>query len=114
MIIDSSANASKYRSLHPLFNTVFQYIAETDLNNLQPGTCQVEDDDVKAIVSESVGKNCQQALEEFECHRQYIGIQVCIRGQEKFGWKPLHKCSQSKDGYNELKDVEFWNDAPDT
>ncbi|WP_346238072.1 YhcH/YjgK/YiaL family protein [Niabella insulamsoli] len=113
MIIDTLQQASKYNSVHPLFAKAFDYVSNMDLTALEPGTYEIADG-LKAIVSDKPGKQRAEALEKFECHRQHIDIQICILGVEEIGWKPISKCVSDKGGYDEAKDVQFFDDQPDT
>lgn len=113
MIIDSLQNAQKYHSVHPLFAKAFEYIAGVDLAGIEPGTYDIQGDELKAIVSDKEGKTREESLEKFECHRKHIDIQVCISGVEEIGWKPIEKCDTDKGGYDDAKDVQFWNEKPD-
>ncbi len=113
MIIDSLKNAQKYNSVHPLFAKAFEYIAATDLAGIEPGTYEIQGDELKAIVSDKEGKSREESLEKFECHRKHIDIQVCISGVEEIGWKPIEKCDTDKGGYDDAKDVQFWDEKPD-
>ena len=114
MIVDTIQNAAKYYSVHPLFAKAFEYIAGADVAHMEPGTYNIQGDELKAIVSDKEGKTREESLEKFECHRRNIDIQLCISGKEEIGWKPLEKCVADKGGYDEAKDVQFWNDEPDT
>ena len=112
MIIDTIKNASKYFSVHPLFERAFQYINETDLQNLESGKADIAEG-LKVIISEGAGKTKEESLKKFECHNQNIDIQLCIRGNETFGWKPREKCQVPNGDYNPEKDIRFFNDQPD-
>ncbi|MBO9594690.1 MAG: YhcH/YjgK/YiaL family protein [Niabella sp.] len=113
MIIDTINNGLHYAALHPLFKKAFDYIKQTDLLNTPAGTYVVEDDAVKAIVSEAAGKKKEAALEKFECHNRFIDIQYVISGVEQMGWKPRQDCVTPNEDYNAEKDVQFYKDAPD-
>ena len=113
MIIDTIANAAKYFSLHPLFEKAFGYINQHDLANAADGKSDISDG-LKAIISNAPGKTKEASLAKFECHNKNIDIQLCIHGVETFGWKPREKCVSPNGDYNEEKDVQFYNDAPDT
>ncbi|MGJ7030274.1 YhcH/YjgK/YiaL family protein [Niabella hirudinis] len=113
MVIDTINNAGRYGQLHPLFKKAFDYIRQTDLAAAAAGTYIVEEDAVKAIVSEAPGKKAETALEKFECHNQFIDIQYVISGLEQIGWKPRQDCVAPNGEYNAEKDVQFYNDAPD-
>jgi YhcH/YjgK/YiaL family protein len=113
MIIDTFNNASKYFSVHPLFAKAFEYIQQADLANAVEGKTDIADG-LKSIFSNSPGKTKEASLAKFECHNQNIDIQVCIKGEETIGWKPREKCVTPNGAYNAEKDVQFYNDAPDT
>ena len=49
MIIDSIQNASKYFSVHPLFEKAFEYIRQTDLANAADGKSDIAEG-LKAII----------------------------------------------------------------
>ena len=113
MIIDTLGNASKYFSAHPLFARAFEYIQQTDLANAADGKADIADG-LKSIFSNSPGKTKEASLAKFECHNKNIDIQVCINGEETIGWKPREKCVTPNGDYNDEKDVQFYNDAPNT
>jgi YhcH/YjgK/YiaL family protein len=112
MIIDSIQNASRYFSVHPLFEKAFEYIRQTDLANAADGKSDIADG-LKAILSNAPGKTAETSLQKFECHDKNIDIQLCVSGKETIGWKPREKCITPNGGYNEEKDVRFYSDAPD-
>jgi biofilm protein TabA len=113
MIIDQLENADKYFSVHPLFAKAFAYIKSQNLNSIQPGNYEIENDQLRAIISDKPGKTLEESVTKFESHNKHIDIQLCINGKEKIGWKPLQACTQLKGEYNEMKDVVFYDDAPD-
>jgi YhcH/YjgK/YiaL family protein len=113
MIIDTLANASKYFSLHPLFAKAFAFISDTDLANAADGKSDIADG-LKAIFSNAPGKSKETSLSKFECHNNNIDIQLCISGVETIGWKPREKCVSPNGDYLDEKDVQFYQDAPDT
>jgi biofilm protein TabA len=113
MIIDTIQNASKYFSVHPLFEKAFAYSSKTDLNTIEMGKYEIDGDSLKAIFSNKKGMAAAESTAKFECHNKHIDIQLCISGPEDFGWKPREKCMLPNGGYNEEKDVQLYNDAPD-
>ena len=113
MVIDTIANASKYFNVHPLFAKAFEYINNTDLANMEDGKYEIDGSNLKAIFSNKNGMAAAESIAKFECHNKHIDIQLCINGTEELGWKPREKCVTEKGGYNEEKDVQFYNDAPD-
>jgi len=113
MIVDSLKNASRYYSVNPLFAKAFEYISQTDLANAGDGKSEIADG-LKAIFSNATGKTKETSLAKFECHNKNIDIQLCINGIETIGWKPREKCITPNGEYNTEKDVQFYNDPPDT
>lgn len=112
MIIDTIKNASKYFSVHPLFEKAFAFINETDLLNIPDGKQDISEG-LKAIFSNAPGKTKETSLAKFECHDKNIDIQLCINGRETIGWKPREACISANGDYNPEKDVRFFSDAPD-
>ena len=112
MIIDTLANAGRYKNLHPRFAKAFEYIQGQSLASLEPGKYPVEGTDIHASVSNKDGLKAADA--KFEAHNNYIDIQVCIAGAEQMGWKPRGDCKSPRADYDAAKDVIFYTDAPDT
>ena len=112
MIVDTIKNASKYFSVHPLFEKAFEYIGQTDLANAPDGKLDIEEG-LKAIFSNKAGMTAEASVAKFECHNNHIDIQLCINGIETIGWKPREKCMTENGGYNSEKDVQLYNEQPD-
>jgi YhcH/YjgK/YiaL family protein len=112
MIIDTLTNASKYFSVHPLFEKAFAYIRQTELAGAADGKLDVGEG-LKAIFSNSPGKTKEASVSKFECHNKNIDIQVCINGIETIGWRPRETCVTPNEVYNDEKDVLFFGDKPD-
>jgi YhcH/YjgK/YiaL family protein len=109
MIIDSIENANKYTSIHPLFEKAFEYIASVDLANIEIGKYEISDG-LLAIFSDKKGMTSAESIAKFECHNKNIDIQLCISGNETFGWKSRNHCTKLKEEYNPDKDVSFYED----
>lgn len=112
MIIDTLNNASKYFSVHPLFEKAFAFIGQTDLANAADGKSDISEG-LKAIFSNKPGVAAEASVAKFECHNKHIDIQLCIKGVETIGWKPREKCVVENGGYNEEKDVQLYHEQPD-
>jgi len=112
MIIDTLENASKYFTVHPLFEQAFKYIQQTNLANTPDGKYDISEG-LKAIFSNAQGKTREASIAKFECHNNHIDIQVCIAGKEELGWKPRAKCLIENGAYNPDKDVQLYSDTPD-
>ncbi len=113
MIIDTLQNASKYFSVHPLFEQAFAYISRTTIAAVEPGKYDIDGDNLKAAYSNKKGVTAEESVAKFECHDKHIDIQVCISGVETIGWKPREKCKTPNGAYNETKDVQLYHEQPD-
>lgn len=114
MVIDTLANAKKYYSLHPVFKQAFEFALSRNWQTEDAGKYEISGDDLKASISEKMGKTQAESLEKFECHDRHIDIQLCLKGNETIGWKPRGDCHTAKDPYNAEKDVTFFTETPDT
>ncbi|UEG49377.1 YhcH/YjgK/YiaL family protein [Ferruginibacter lapsinanis] len=109
MIVDSIQNADKYFAMHPKFAKAFEYIRSLDFNNLPIGKFEVDGREIHGFVSEKEGATRETT--KFESHKNYIDIQVCPAGAEEYGWKPLHDCVPSIDGYLTEKDAFYYKET---
>jgi len=113
MILDTLANSATYEALHPNFKAAFDYLKSTDLLNLAVDT-YYPGEGLKVMVSDKEAMTAEMSATKFECHNKNIDIQVCIRGNETFAWKPRNDCKEVRTEYNPDKDVMFYVDAPQT
>ena len=73
---------------------------------------ELPDKNLFYIVTDRQGLPKEAAIERFECHNEYIDIQLCVRGEETIGWKSRDTCTQRK--YQaEQGDNFFYSEAPD-
>ena len=113
MILDTFQNAHKYYNVHPLFKQAFDYINAQNLSAIEIGKFDIAEG-LKVINNTALGKTAEASLAKFECHNKNIDIQLCVKGVEKMGWKPRHKCVNPNGEYNDEKDVQLFLDQPDT
>jgi YhcH/YjgK/YiaL family protein len=112
MIIDSLSNADKYISLHPRFAKAFEYIKSINLETIEVGKYPIDGAELHALVSEKDGYSREDA--KFECHNNWLDIQVCPKGKEQMGWSARERVSSPIGEYNAEKDVTFFSDKPNT
>ena len=113
MIIDTLSNIERYFCVHPLFAKAFEHIKSLNLDTIEVGKYEVEEESLYFTVSKKPGITVEEAIAKFECHNKYIDIQLCIEGKEHIGWKSRQTCNQQKNEYREEKDFVFYNDVPD-
>ncbi len=111
MILDTLAESARYAALHPAFPRAFEFLAATDLAALPPGRHAIDGDRLYVSIDHKDGRGREGA--RLEAHRRYIDIQVTIDGNEEIGWMPLAACGSPPAGFDESKDIAFF-DAPVT
>lgn len=113
MILDSLENLANYTALHPLFSKALEYIQQTNIAEVEVGKYDIAEG-LKAIYSNKPGISADESNAKFECHDKHIDIQICIKGNEKIGWRSRNRSTQPKGEYNVEKDVSFYADEPTT
>lgn len=103
MIADKLINASLYTDIHPLFTEAFEWLASTDLKNMQDGKHVLNGDQLFAIVQSYETKSSD--AEQLEAHKRYIDIQYMIEGEEMVGISFLSDQQPSKEYSTE---DDFW------
>ncbi|WP_207535806.1 YhcH/YjgK/YiaL family protein [Desertivirga arenae] len=111
MIIDSLQNAEKYYGVHPLFKQAFEWIKSQDLSSLEVGKWEIAEG-LKAGTSDKEAYTTETA--KFECHNNWMDIQVALSPRETFGYSERSTVSDPAGEYNSEKDVIFWKDKPGT
>lgn len=88
-----SVNAAEfYKQYHAdpaLWQKVFTYLRDTDLEKLAPGKYPIDGDKAYASVTEGPSKEMDKA--NWESHRNYIDLQYVIKGKEKIGVVPINR-----------------------
>ena len=102
MIIGSLKDTQRIASFHPLFKTLFDFLANNDLSNIQLGKTELLKNKLYIICSTlEKGASREQLLEG---HRKYIDVHILLEGKETIGWTPLCKALCKHKDYDEAKD----------
>ena len=112
MIIDAGAFCHHYKFLHPLFERAFRFLADSDLRSFAPGRHPVDGDRMYLSIDHTQGRGRDGA--RLEAHRRYIDIQYSIEGNEEIGWLPLAECGAPAGGYDDARDIAFFDRRPST
>lgn len=112
MIFDSLKCAAQYAALSPRLKRAFDYLAATDLEQLEPGKHEIEGKEIFVNVQERELKRPEDA--KLEVHDEYIDVQVVVKGTESFGWSPRADVKRPKEPFNTEKDIQFFEDTPQT
>ena len=107
MIFDRLNNAKQYFKLNENLKKGFDFLLNTDLENLQEGKYEIEGNEIYANVQTLETKN--KADKKWEVHRKDIDIQYVIKGEECMGYGILEDFKENLIPYDENKDVEFLN-----
>ncbi len=110
MIISSVVAAGRYSDIHPLFDEAVQFLRLIDTSRMEPGRIEIDGDSMYAVLMRQQGKSSEEA--RLEAHRRFVDIQYLVDGYERIGWRALPECSSQIDGYDVVKDIVFFNDAP--
>lgn len=106
---DESINIEQFKKHYEKYpdrwNSVFEFLEETDLKSLEIGRIDLNEN-VYAAVSEYETKNHPDAL--FESHREYVDLQYVISGEELIGLTNDQSIPVSVP-YSEEKDITFYS-----
>jgi biofilm protein TabA len=81
--IDNVEFYKQYHRNKALWDKAFAYIRTTNFNTLPVGTYDIVGKKVYSKISEGINKDYDKTA--WESHRQYIDVQLMIRGKEKIG-----------------------------
>lgn len=100
MIIGKLSESTRYQSLHPLFETAFNYLSSHDLLTMECGKIHIDGE--RLFVNNNNAALLTDCL-PVEAHKRYIDIQIVLSGEERFGWVPVSDIKFNP--YNPEKDV---------
>ncbi len=102
MVFDCLKNAEQYFPLGEKIEKALRYLSNTDFTNVEPGTYEIDGENIFAIVQEYNTKPSSSA--KWEAHKKYIDIQYMISGKEKMGFTDSRKVIVLQE-YHENKDL---------
>ncbi|WCT11151.1 YhcH/YjgK/YiaL family protein [Mucilaginibacter jinjuensis] len=104
--VDPSVDAvefyKQYHAHKALWDSVFTYLKNTDLNTIAPGKYPIDGDNAYASITEAPSK--EPAKAGWESHQKYIDLQYVIKGKENIEVTPLSTATVTKP-YDAAKDV---------
>ena len=100
MIIDRLEKASLYQGVHKRLEVALDYLRNTDLDKIAPGTYEIEGRKVYVMVQQYETKPREKG--RWEAHRKYIDVQFVHQGAELFGYANLGEMKEIQ--YDETKD----------
>lgn len=116
MILCDINEAGRYRAVSPVMAAAIDWLMAHRDDPFSPGM---------KIIGQSVGGNdifvkyeepalLPREKVQLEAHRQYIDIQLPLKGAEKMGWCALEDLKLPRGPYNADRDVIFFGDAATT
>lgn len=105
MIYDRLSNCEQYFILGEKFKKAFEFLKNTDLNNIEDGSYEILGKEIYANIQSLKTKPLEE--KKWEVHRKYIDIQYVIKGKEKMGYGILEDFNTITEEYNNEKDIEF-------
>lgn len=106
MIHDHIDNLTRYAAITPHLNTVAKYMDENNLMAMTPNQYEVDGDSVFLLHQEFKPHPPAEAF--WEAHRNYIDVQIILRGREQFGWFSVTESTPVKKAYDTDRDVTFF------
>jgi YhcH/YjgK/YiaL family protein len=82
----------------------FNFLKNSDLQNMNPGKYALEGDTLYATISEYTTKD--EADSRFEAHRKYADIQYVVEGEEQIGITAIESATETVP-YDSTKDILF-------
>ena len=105
MILDLLVNTGLYASISENLKIGFNFLINTDLDNLEIGRYEIDGKNVFALVSEYESKKPEDCRPE--AHQIYADIQYIVSGREAIGFAPLGGQTITSE-YNPEKDIVFF------
>ena len=89
MIVSNLNNTARVELLHPLLKKLFDYVKSNDILNTECGRIDIDGDN---LYINNVNPECIPAEKQgLEVHRDYIDVQILLKGKETIGWKARSK-----------------------
>ena len=88
MIVDHIKNIEKYAYLNPNIMIAVQFMKHNNLLELQTGKHEIAGSKVFLLRDTYIPKSIESCY--FEGHRQYLDIQIVLKGYEYFGYSNIH------------------------
>jgi YhcH/YjgK/YiaL family protein len=109
MIYDTHENAPRYFSIHPHFETAFNWLQQHP--RAAEGRYEVAGDECFVMIQSASGKGGSTPV--LEAHNEYLDIQIALDGVDEIGWKPRVECSNITQEYSDETDVILWSEEPE-
>ena len=106
MIVDTLANAGRYRGISPLLDRGLEEMLRLAERPSSDGRHELAGPELAAVFSSY--ETADPHERPLEAHRRFIDIQVVLQGRESLYWAPLPSLEPQGD-YSEAEDVAFFS-----
>ncbi|MCL2512703.1 MAG: YhcH/YjgK/YiaL family protein [Oscillospiraceae bacterium] len=109
MVIDKYENLKMYLPLAKGLDTALEYLESVRGKELEAGRHEIDGGNVFVMIQDYVTKPEEGAF--FEAHRQYIDLQLMVKGRELMNWAPLCeiKDKEVSEEFSKGGDIAFYN-----
>jgi biofilm protein TabA len=94
-----------YKTNPVLWRKAFEWLKSTDLESIDPGTYVIEEDNLRAIVSDESAPELEKV--KWEAHKVFSDIQYIVRGKATMGVASIPQAAFAE-SYDSSKDVGFF------
>ena len=108
MITNNLSRLDRYDYHNKRFQSAFDFLRNSDLLSLTPGTEISVGDGVLAKIQEYTTD--PEETRKFETHRDYFDIQFVVRGEEFVGIVPAGLIPDGE--YDEATDIQYYRNPP--
>lgn len=116
MILCSIADSETYATLSPQIRLALKWINEHSSEVFDPGVIPIgkspAGNDIYVKIETPVLLPREKVM--LEAHRNYIDIQLPIRGPEKMGWATTESMKLPRTDYDSSSDIIFYGDSATT
>ncbi|MCK9281898.1 MAG: YhcH/YjgK/YiaL family protein [Melioribacteraceae bacterium] len=106
MIYDLINNSDLYLAINPNLEKAFDFLRKKDLFALEIGKHEIDGENSFALVSEYKSKDLLNG--RWEAHKNYLDIQLILKGKEKFGFSNLKEMTAVTAEYSVENDIMFF------
>lgn len=112
MILDTIGKLKRYAPIHSGIPAVIENINKTNFGLLSTGKYEIIKEKLYLTVDTADGKGISGA--RLEVHKKFIDIHYVISGIDNVGWKSVFNCQNPQNRFDELRDIQFFSDTPET
>lgn len=101
-------DSERIAGLHPLFQTLFDYVKTHDLSQVPAGRIELDGD--RLFINVADANLTTRELQKLEVHRKYIDVHFPLSGTEIVGWRSLSEIAEAPDApFDEQGDFALYS-----